>query len=82
MLILSPHRVSERGKVVYLKFVLIFGQNGEHLIFFKNIMHRFLSTLQCDHGTLSFIEFGCDLREQLSRQFLGGSDARNSRPEL
>jgi hypothetical protein len=41
----------------------------------------FLSTLQRDHYVLIFIAFGCVLREQLRQQFLGGSDARNSRPE-
>jgi hypothetical protein len=36
MLILSPHRVSERGKVVNLDFVSIFSQNLRRLILLKN----------------------------------------------
>ena len=79
MSILSPHRVSVRGKVVNLKFVSILGQNLRRLKLLKNKMYKFLSTLKCNHNVLVFMAFGCALREQLHRQFMGGSDAGNSR---
>ena len=79
MSILSPHRVSVRGKVVNLKFVSILGQNLRRLKLLKNKMYKFLSTLKCDHNVLFFMAFGCALREQLHRQFMGGPDAGNSR---
>jgi hypothetical protein len=51
-LILSLHHVSEHGKVVFLKFVSIFSQKSEHLLFFLNVMNEHYSTLQCDKNAL------------------------------
>jgi hypothetical protein len=63
MPILSPHRVSERGKVVHLKFVSILGRNIGRLLPLKNKMYTFISKLQCDHDVLLFIEIEHVLRE-------------------
>jgi len=82
MPILSPHRVSMHGKVVNLKFVSILGRNVVRLILFKKKLYPFLSTLQRDHDALGFMVFGGVLREQLCRQFRGGSDVGKLRPEL
>ncbi len=56
-LFLSPHSVSERGKVGFLKLISIFGQKLRHLFFFKKLMYRYCSTLKCDYNVLCFIGF-------------------------
>ena len=81
ILILSPHRAFERGKVIKFEMCFNFGQNIECLIVSKKIIYKVISTLRCDHDVLSFIVFGCILKEQLRREFLAGSDAGNSRLE-
>jgi len=78
MFIPSPQRVSEHGKVVYLKFVSIWVGNLGHLRLLKNILYIFVSTLERDHNTLIFEAFEQILREQLQLQFSGGSDVGNS----
>ena len=81
MLILSPHRASERGKAIKFEMCFNFGRDIERLIVSKEIIYKVLSILRCDHDVRSFIVFGCILKEQLRREFLAGSDAGNSRLE-
>ncbi len=56
-LFLSPHSVSERVNVSFLKFISNFVQKPERLLKKKKVMYMDCSTFKCEYNVLCFIRF-------------------------